>query len=76
MRYAQYRSGQKLHLVYEPGEGYGDLIVRAGQLSWPLCGRRDERGYSMTINVPLAHACRNCGRVYEARRAQQREPKS
>ena len=68
MRYAQYRSGQKLHLVYEPGEGKDDAnIVRAGHLSWPLCGRRDGNGYRMTINLPLGHACRNCQRVYRAR---------
>lgn len=66
MIYAQFRSGQKLHLAYEPGEGHTD-IVRAGYLSWPLCGRRDERGYRMTINVPLANACKNCLRVHRKR---------
>mgnify|MGYP001295622388 CR=1 FL=1 len=31
MRYAQIKSGAKLHLVYEPGEGYGSAsVVRAG----------------------------------------------
>ena len=68
MRYVQYRSKQKLHLVYEPGEGPDDSsIVRAGFLSGPLCGRRDSKGYRMTINLPLGHACRNCQRVYRAR---------
>lgn len=66
MRYAQYRPGQKLHLVYEPGEGHG-FTVRRGDLSWPLCGRREHGGYRMTINLPLAHACHNCLRVAQAR---------
>ena len=70
MKYAQYKSGQKLHLVYEPGEGKDDAnIIRAGYLSFPLCGRRIEHGYRMTIGVPLAHACQNCQRVYRARSA-------
>lgn len=68
MRYAQFRSGQKLHLVYEPGEGKGDSdIVRVGYLSSPLCGRSETGGYRMTINVPLANACKNCLRVYRSR---------
>lgn len=68
MRYAQIRSGQKLHLVYEAGEGKDDTsIVRAGFVSAPLCGKNAADGYRMTINVPLANACRNCRRVYAAR---------
>jgi len=67
MRYAQFKRGQKLHLVYEPGEGFREHVVRVGTLSWPLCGRREEHGYRMTINVPLAHACKNCARVYDSR---------
>jgi len=67
MRYAQVSGGQKLHLVYEPGEGHGDQIVRAGFLSAPLCGRPVPNGYRMTINVSLAHACQNCVRVVRAR---------
>ena len=67
MIYAQISSGMKLHLVYEPGEGHKE-IVRAGFLSLPICGRRvPSRGYRMTINVPLANACRNCLRVYRSR---------
>jgi hypothetical protein len=65
MRYAQYRAGNKLHLVYEPGEGHTD-VIRAGFLSAPLCGKRGQQ-YRMTINVPLGHACRNCQRVYRSR---------
>ena len=65
--YAQFRAGQKLHLVYEPGEGYGDQIIRKGELSWPLCGRREDRPYRMTINMPLGRACHNCQRVYRTR---------
>jgi hypothetical protein len=67
MIYAQFKSGQKLHLVYEPGEGYRGVIVRAGQLSWPLCGKRNAGSYRMTINVPLGHSCRNCWRIYNSR---------
>lgn len=67
MRYAQIKNGQKLHLVYEAGEG--EPVIRAGFLSHPLCGRpmRDDIFYRMTVNVPLANACRNCQRVYSAR---------
>jgi hypothetical protein len=67
MRYAQIKSGQKLHLVCEPGEvdPHG-RVVRAGYLSHPLCGRPVRGEYRMTINVPLAHACKNCLRVRNA----------
>lgn len=68
MRYAQIESGQRLHLVYEAGEGRDDSsIVRAGFLSAPLCGRPAPNGYRMNINVPLGNGCRNCRRVYNAR---------
>ena len=69
MKYAQIRSGQKLHLVYEPGEGRDDRhLVKAGHVSNPLCGRYvPPVGFRMTINVPLASACKNCLRVYQAR---------
>ncbi len=68
MRYAQIASGQRLHLVYEPGEGKDDhSIIRAGHLSHPLCGRPAPDGYRMTINVPLDNACRNCRRIYASR---------
>ena len=72
MTYMQIESGQKLHLVYEPGEGRNaNELIRAGRLSAPICGRgfspKYRNGYRMTINVPLANACRNCLRVYRAR---------
>ena len=70
MRYMQIESGQKLHLVYEAGEGHRpDALIPRGRLSAPICGRglRSDGGYRMTINVPLAHACKNCLRVYERR---------
>lgn len=68
MTYAQIKSGHKMHLVYEPGEGPDDNnIVRAGHLSTPLCGAKVERGYRMTCNVSLSYACKNCRRVFEAR---------
>lgn len=66
MRYAQFKGGQKLHLVYEPGEGYRDAVVPDGEVSRPLCGRRGS-DYRMTINLPLGHACRNCLRVCRSR---------
>ena len=69
MIYAQVKSGHKLHLVYEAGEGRDDQhLVRDGYVSDPLCGLQAVR-YRMTINVPLGKACRNCLRVYAARRA-------
>lgn len=68
MIYVQIRSGQRLHLAYEPGEGKDDSsIVRAGFVSDPLCGRAAPNGYRMTCNVPLANACRACARVWSAR---------
>ena len=70
MRYAQVKGGQKLHLVYEPGEGPDDAsIIRAGFLSAPICGRR-VNGYRMTINLQLGHSCQNCQRVLRARQQQ------
>lgn len=69
MRYAQIKSGQKLHLVYEPGEGKDDAsIIRAGYISAPLCGSPGFKGnYRMTINVPMRSECKNCRRVYSHR---------
>lgn len=68
MRYAQIKAGQRLHLVYEAGEGTDmQHLIPADQVSLPLCGRKFEGNYRMTINVPLANACKNCARVYNAR---------
>ena len=70
MRWMQIKSGQKLHLVYEPGEGPdAEHLIPAGYLSAPICGRGlDEHGgFRMTINAPLGHACKRCLRVYAAR---------
>lgn len=69
MRYAQRRSGQKMHLVMEPGEPMRDgSLVPPGHLSAPLCGARiPSKGYRMTCNVPLGHGCRSCRRVARAR---------
>ena len=65
MRYAQVKGGQRLHLVCEPGEETpSGHVVRAGNLSVPLCNRPMSSGYRMTINVPLGSACKNCQRVY------------
>lgn len=73
MRYMQIKSGQKLHLVYEAGEGPDSQhLIEAGQVSAPICGRgfdfsKYTNGHRMTINVPLAYACKRCLRVYNAR---------
>lgn len=70
MRYAQIKSGAKMHLVYEPGEGRdASSIVRSGYLSLPLCGQPVPEGYRMTCNVPLANGCKRCRRVYGVRHA-------
>lgn len=70
MTYMQIKSGQKLHLVYEPGEGRDDShLIKSGYIGAPLCGRGfDSNGdHRMTINVPLGNSCGNCQRVYRAR---------
>jgi hypothetical protein len=50
MRYAQTKSGNKLHLVYE---------LPLGGVTNPVCGIKVNH-YRMTINVPLGKACKNC----------------
>lgn len=57
MRYAQEKSGQKLHLVFELADG---------TISQPVCGRTVQN-YRMTSNWPLAYACKNCLRVSDER---------
>jgi len=60
-RYAQEYGGQKLHLVQDFGDG--EVAYRA------VCGRNPgKRGtWRMTINVPLANACKNCVRLFAKR---------
>ena len=70
MRYMQIKSGQKLHLVYEPGEGRDDShLIKKGFIGAPICGRGfdDNDKYRLTINIPLGHACKRCLRVYNSR---------
>lgn len=73
MRYLQVKVGQKLHLVYEAGEGRpGKELIKKGYLSFPLCGRKldnyhYQNGFRMTINWPMGYCCKNCLRVYNAR---------
>ncbi len=70
MRYMQIKRGQKLHLVYEAGEGNDkEHLIAAGSLSAPICGRGfDENGgYRMAINMPLGNTCKNCLRIYNKR---------
>ena len=50
MRYAQIKSGRKLHLVYN---------LPTGGFTQPVCGLH-VNGYRMNINVPLGNACKNC----------------
>ena len=50
-RYVQYKSGLKLHL----GHVVDDDKIHARV----LCGRRFDK-FRMSINVPLAHACKSC----------------
>lgn len=53
MKYAQIKSGLQLHLVYE---------LPTGGVTQPICGKRADK-FRMIINVPLAHACKNCQKV-------------
>ena len=56
-RYAQRAAGHRMHLVSDFGGDRVAMVARCG-------ARPDERGHwRMTINVPLAHACRNCLRA-------------
>jgi len=55
MTYAQIKSGGKLHLAFDAEE----------MVSQPICGQHAD-GYRMTINVPLAHACKRCQAVFES----------
>lgn len=57
-RFAQEYGGQKLHIV-EADANTKTVSSRA------ICGRNcDKRGsWRMTINMPLANLCKNCGRI-------------
>ena len=40
MLYMQIKGGQKLHLVYESGEGIDDKhLIKKGYVNAPICGR-------------------------------------
>lgn len=68
MRWAQIKGGQRLHLALEPGEELPDgTVIRAGYISRPLCNRKWDGQYRMTINVPLGSACKNCCRIARSR---------
>jgi hypothetical protein len=74
MIYVQVKTGQKLHLAYEAGEGRDNLhLVEAGYLSPPICGRSMSGDYRMTINVPMANECKNCRRVVNARHEKEQD---
>ena len=53
MKYVLIKSGLKLHIAFE----FTDY-----KMSPPICGVK-ANSYSMSINVPLARACKNCLRV-------------
>lgn len=59
MIYAQIKSGRKLHLAMQAGEEFKGEVIRAGQISKPICGQPAD-SYRMTINMPLGHACKKC----------------
>ena len=64
---AQEYGGQRLHLVREVDPTFnGGREVE----DHALCGRSNgKRGHwRMTINVPLANACKNCVRVWHSYR--------
>jgi len=64
MIYAQIMAGGRLHIAAEPGEEVDGYVVRRGHLSAPLCHTpRFDGSYRMTINVPLANACKTCRRI-------------
>jgi len=63
MIYAQIKSGRKLHLAMQPGEEFRGEVIRAGQISKPICGQPAE-GYRMTINMPLGNACKKCSAAF------------
>ncbi len=72
MRYAQIKAGHKLHLVHEAGEEHRGHIIRKGELSMPLCGIKTSH-YRMTINVPLAKACKRCLLVENSKRLKEKD---
>lgn len=55
VKYAQIKGGNRLHIVFEAENRY----------SLPICGTPAPDGYRMTINVPLANACRRCCEIYD-----------
>jgi hypothetical protein len=58
-----------MHIVYEPGEEHPEHgIVRAGDLSPPLCNIPVRRGYRMNCNLPLGHLCVTCQTRWRARK--------
>jgi hypothetical protein len=59
MKYAQELFGQRLHLVDE---------INGKTMRQALCGRVAESGWRATFNLPLGMSCRNCVRVYQAKR--------
>lgn len=58
VRWAQEKGGQKLHLVPVIS---GDSVATTA-----FCGKRVDQ-WRMTINMPLAHACKNCCRIDDKR---------
>lgn len=68
VRYAQVKGGEKLHLVYEAGEGPDPAhLISRDNVSAPLCNRPFDGHYKMTIKVSLGATCKNCLRIALAR---------
>ena len=57
-RFVQEYGGQKLHIV---GADANTKTVNARAICGRDCSKRGN--WRMTINMPLAHLCKNCGRV-------------
>jgi len=57
-RFAQEYGGQKLHIVEADAN---DKTVSARAICGRDCSKRGN--WRMTINMPLASLCRNCGRI-------------
>ena len=57
-RFAQEYGGQRLHIV---GADANTKMVSGRAICGRDCSKRG--GWRMTINMPLASLCRNCGRI-------------
>lgn len=63
MKYAQIKSGNKLHLVYE---------MPNGTLSDPVCGIKADH-YRISVNLPMGMSCKNCLRRLNSKAYNEKE---